>query len=83
MVSCIMWLVYQIHFITYFLTTTKRSNRIVNTPVVIVSAADANSEIPIAQSKGLNGYIAKPVNVMTLPDQISRILNGEPIWISQ
>lgn len=49
-------------------------------PIVAVSAADPTIEIPRAQERGLQGYLAKPINVMELEALLVRVLNGEAIW---
>ena len=51
-----------------------------DTPVVIVSAADSDIEIPKAKEKGINGFISKPINRHKFIDQIATIINGGSIW---
>jgi CheY-like chemotaxis protein len=51
-------------------------------PVVAVTATDAKEGIPLAQSKGLSGYIPKPVRSGTLPQYVAEILNGHPLWLT-
>lgn len=50
-------------------------------PVVIVSAADPAIEMPKAREIGVNGYIAKPVNVATLAQHLSDFFKGNQLWI--
>lgn len=50
------------------------------TPVVIVSAADPDIEIPKAKEKGLDGFISKPIDRHTFPKQIAALITGETIW---
>lgn len=49
-------------------------------PVLIVSASDPDIEIPVAQSKGLSGFISKPINRHKFPSQVVSIMDGENIW---
>jgi CheY-like chemotaxis protein len=52
-------------------------------PVVAVSAADPNIEIPKAQEKGLDGFIGKPIRPTLFAQQIASCINGNPVWYSQ
>jgi CheY-like chemotaxis protein len=38
------------------------------------------SEINHAQELGFDGFLAKPLDSDRFPDQLSRILKGEPVW---
>ncbi|WP_420641720.1 response regulator [Candidatus Leptofilum sp.] len=49
-------------------------------PVVAVSAADPDVEIPKAREKGFHGFISKPINRRHFPDQLIEILAGETYW---
>ncbi|MCP4417451.1 MAG: response regulator [Chloroflexi bacterium] len=49
-------------------------------PVVAVSAADPNGEIPKAEEKGADDYISKPINRYQFPEQLGAISNGKSIW---
>ena len=51
-----------------------------NTPMIVVSAADPDVEIPRAKEKGFKSYISKPINRQNFPEQILNIINGEQIW---
>jgi len=51
-------------------------------PIVAISAADPNQEIPKAQACGFSGYIAKPVSVRTLPHLLAQVINGQTVWNS-
>jgi CheY-like chemotaxis protein len=54
-----------------------------NIPVVVVSASDPEIEIPRAQSKGIAGFIGKPINVHLFPEQIAALIEGEHVWYTQ
>ena len=50
-------------------------------PIVGVSSLDPETEIPKAKAKGFDGFISKPIDVMAFPDQITRALAGEKVWV--
>lgn len=52
-------------------------------PVVIVSAADPTIEIPKAQAMGFAGFIGKPIQPFSFPQQIASCMNGVPVWYSR
>lgn len=49
-------------------------------PVVAVSAADPDVEIPRAKAKGFAGFIGKPIRLYDFPKQIADCLRGEAVW---
>lgn len=49
-------------------------------PVVAVTAADPVDSLPLAISKGFDGYIPKPINVDRFADQVARLLAHERIF---
>ncbi|MCA9917032.1 MAG: response regulator [Anaerolineales bacterium] len=51
-----------------------------NIPIVAVSAADPDVEIPKARAKGFSGFISKPIHRRYFPEQLAQILAGEQIW---
>ncbi|MEZ4591174.1 MAG: response regulator [Chloroflexota bacterium] len=51
-----------------------------NVPIVAVSAADPDVEMPKAKAKGFSGYITKPINRRYFPEQLAQILEGETYW---
>lgn len=52
-------------------------------PVVAVSGSEARLAIAKTQQYGFSGFIAKPIDLDLFPQQIARILNGEPVWQSR
>jgi two-component system, cell cycle response regulator DivK len=38
------------------------------------------SEIHTASQVGFNGFLGKPLNADKFPDQLARILRGQPVW---
>lgn len=53
-----------------------------NIPVIAVSAADPELEIPKAKAMGFAGFIGKPIDPFEFPDQILACLSGQKIWYS-
>jgi CheY-like chemotaxis protein len=49
-------------------------------PIVAVSAMDASVAIPKARTLGFNGFIAKPMDVLVFPQQLSKVISGETVW---
>src|SRR5258708_544579 len=38
------------------------------------------SEINAVHQSGFNGFLGKPLDSTRFPEQLARILNGEPVW---
>ncbi|MGJ3237121.1 MAG: response regulator [Anaerolineae bacterium] len=49
-------------------------------PVIIVSAADPDIEIARAKSKGVQGFIGKPILPRLFAQQIASVLDGQSVW---
>lgn len=49
-----------------------------HTPIIAYSVHI--SEIQETRDAGFDGFIGKPLDVSTFPDQLRRILNGESVW---
>jgi CheY-like chemotaxis protein len=49
-------------------------------PVIAFSAADPSAEIPRVKAAGMQGFIAKPMNVQEFPLQILSVIDGHEIW---
>jgi CheY-like chemotaxis protein len=49
-------------------------------PVIVVSAADPDTEIPRAKRKGMAGFIGKPINPGKFAQQIAACIDGSPVW---
>ncbi len=58
----------------------RSSERLRNVPVVAVTAEASQSEMTKAREAGFDGFIGKPLDPDRFPEQIKRILNGEPVW---
>jgi len=58
----------------------RQSSRLKNVPVVAVTAEGTQEQINKAKNAGFNGFLGKPLDPDLFPDQIQRILSGEPVW---
>jgi len=38
------------------------------------------SEINVVKKSGFDGFIGKPIDHTRFPEQLARILNGQPVW---
>ncbi|MBZ0295188.1 MAG: response regulator, partial [Anaerolineae bacterium] len=48
--------------------------------VPIVACTVHTAEVNRTKKLGFSGFIAKPLDMERFPEQISRILSGEPLW---
>ena len=49
--------------------------------LIVAVTADANeSTLNRARATGFDGFIGKPLDPDRFPDQVRRILSGEPVW---
>jgi two-component system cell cycle response regulator DivK len=53
-----------------------------DTLVVPITAMGSISEMEKAREAGFDGFLAKPLDVRKFPDQIRKILRGEPVWVA-
>jgi CheY-like chemotaxis protein len=60
----------------------KADPELANIPVVAVSASDPEIEIPKAKSKGMGGFIGKPISLLEFPKQVAACLSGEQLWLA-
>ena len=49
-------------------------------PVIAVTAEASIEQMNKARLSGFNGFLGKPLDPDLFPDQIQRILAGEPVW---
>lgn len=49
-------------------------------PVVVVSASDPDLNITKVKTKGMKGFICKPINRKTFCQSIAQIVAGEEVW---
>lgn len=58
----------------------RRSEKFKDIPVVAVTAVTGLDQMRTARLAGFNGFIGKPLDPDRFPNQIQRILSGEPVW---
>jgi two-component system, cell cycle response regulator DivK len=58
----------------------RASPAIKDTVVVAVTAEASLEQIAKARAAGFDGFLGKPLDMDRFPDQIRRILSGEPVW---
>jgi two-component system, cell cycle response regulator DivK len=58
----------------------RTSPRLKSTPVIAVTAEASQEQIVKARQAGFDGFLGKPLDPDRFPDQIQRILAGEPVW---
>lgn len=58
----------------------RTSERLKSTPIVAVTAEASKEEMAKARNAGFDGFLGKPLDPDKFPDQIRRILSGEPVW---
>jgi two-component system, cell cycle response regulator DivK len=56
------------------------SDRLKAVPIVAVTAEASTEQMNKARSSGFDGFLGKPLDPDKFPDQIRRILSGEPVW---
>lgn len=49
-------------------------------PVVAVTAYASEDQMNRARAAGFDGFIGKPLDPDRFPEQIRRILDGQPVW---
>lgn len=58
----------------------RASERFKSVPIVAVTAEASHEQMKKARESGFDGFLGKPLDPDHFPDQIRRILNGEPVW---
>jgi len=58
----------------------RASERFKSVPIVAVTAEASQEQMNKAKDSGFDGFLGKPLDPDRFPDQIRRILNGEPVW---
>ena len=58
----------------------KEKPQLSHIPVIVVSAADPDVEIPKVKAKGMQGFIGKPIDRRDFPAKLAQIIEGEQIW---
>lgn len=58
----------------------RTSPRLKSIPVIAVTAEASVEQINKARQSGFDGFLGKPLDPDRFPDQIYRILTGDPVW---
>ena len=58
----------------------RSSPRLKATPVVAVTAESSQEQMSKARQSGFDGFLGKPLDPDRFPEQIQRILAGDPVW---
>ncbi|MDX9991001.1 MAG: response regulator [Anaerolineales bacterium] len=58
----------------------RASERLKNVPIVAVTAEANQEQMNKARASGFDGFLGKPLDPDKFPDQIKKILTGEPVW---
>jgi len=58
----------------------RASERFKSVPIVAVTAEASMEQMDKAKASGFDGFLGKPLDPDRFPDQIRRILSGEPVW---
>ena len=58
----------------------RASDHLNSIPIVAVTAEASNEQIKKARAAGFDGFLGKPLDPDRFPEQIRRILGGDPVW---
>lgn len=58
----------------------RQSERLKSVPIIAVTAEASQEQMNKARAAGFDGFLGKPLDPDRFPDQIRRILSGEPVW---
>lgn len=58
----------------------RASDHLSTTPIVAVTAEASGEQLSKARAAGFDGFLGKPLDPDRFPEQIRRILNGDPVW---
>ncbi|MCC7450060.1 MAG: response regulator [Anaerolineae bacterium] len=62
------------------LQKVRASTRLKNTLVIAVTAEASEEQMAKAKASGFDGFLGKPLDPDRFPEQIKRILSGQPVW---
>lgn len=62
------------------LEKVRANPRLKNTLVIAVTAEASVEQMNKAKASGFDGFLGKPLDPDRFPDQIKRVLRGEPVW---
>lgn len=58
----------------------RASDHLKSIPIVAVTAEASDEQIKKARVAGFDGFLGKPLDPDRFPEQIRRILGGDPVW---
>jgi two-component system, cell cycle response regulator DivK len=58
----------------------RASEHLKSIPIVAVTAEASDEQITKARGAGFDGFLGKPLDPDRFPEQIRRILSGDPVW---
>ena len=58
----------------------RESDKLKKTKIVAVTAEASQEEMKKARAAGFDGFLGKPLDPDRFPEQVTRILNNEPVW---
>jgi two-component system cell cycle response regulator DivK len=58
----------------------RAARRLKDTIIVAVTAEASQEQVNKARAAGFDGFLGKPIDADRFPDQIRRMLRGEPVW---
>jgi two-component system cell cycle response regulator DivK len=58
----------------------RASEKLKSIPIIAVTAEASTDQMNKARTPGFDGFLGKPLDPDKFPDQIRRILSGEPVW---
>ncbi len=58
----------------------RKNPKLKDTLIIAVTAEASEAQMRRARSAGFDGFLGKPLDPDRFPDQIRRILSGEPVW---
>jgi two-component system cell cycle response regulator DivK len=62
------------------LAKMKETERFARVPIIAVTAEASLEQMNRARRSGFDGFMGKPLDPDRFPEQIRRILNGDPVW---
>ena len=62
------------------LVKVRAARRLKDTIIVAVTAEASQEQLTKARTAGFDGFLGKPLDPDRFPDQIRRMLRGDPVW---
>ena len=58
----------------------RASEHLKSIPIIAVTAEASEEQITKARAAGFDGFLGKPLDPDRFPEQIRRVLGGDPVW---